>query len=109
MVGGVDRGPGGGTLNYDTRVQQFSLNVNPNTGTISSFQIVQTIKFTNNGTPLNGIAPNPTNVLGNAFDPEGFVILPRRAIFWYRTSTAHRCVNLTGPVNWSRHTRLRRT
>jgi hypothetical protein len=73
-----DRGPGGGTLNYDTRVQQFSLNVNPNTGTISSFQIVQTIKFTNNGTPLNGIAPNPTNVLGNAFDPEGFVILPRR-------------------------------
>src|ERR1043166_3913922 len=76
-----DRGPGGGTLNYDTRVQQFNLNVDPNTGTISGFQIVQTVKFTNNGAPLNGIAPNPTNVLGNTFDPEGFVILPKTGNF----------------------------
>jgi len=76
-----DRGPGGGTLNYDTRVQQFNLNVDPNTGTISSFQIVQTVKFTNNGLPFNGIAPNPTNVLGNALDPEGFVINPKNGNF----------------------------
>jgi hypothetical protein len=68
-------------LNYDTRVQQFNLNVDPNTGTISGFQIVQTVKFTNNGAPLNGIAPNPTNVLGNTFDPEGFVILPKTGNF----------------------------
>jgi len=76
-----DRGPGGGMLNYDTRVQQFALNVDPNTGTISGFQIVQTIKFTNNGVPFNGIAPNPTDVLGNAFDPEGFVIIPKTGNF----------------------------
>ncbi|HEY7166893.1 MAG TPA: esterase-like activity of phytase family protein [Candidatus Binatia bacterium] len=76
-----DRGPGGGTLNYDTRVQQFTLNVDPNTGTISSFNIVQTIKFTDNGVPFNGIAPNTTNVLGRSLDPEGFVILPKSGNF----------------------------
>lgn len=76
-----DRGPGGGTLNYDTRVQQFSLNIDANTGTISGFQIVNTIKFTDGGNPLNGLAPNPTNVLGRSFDPEGFVINPKTGNF----------------------------
>jgi hypothetical protein len=71
-----DRGPGGGTLNYDTRVQRFTLDVDPNTGAISNFTIAETVKFTNNGSPLNGIAPTPTNVLGNAFDPEGIVVHP---------------------------------
>ncbi|WP_414527548.1 hypothetical protein [Nodularia chucula] len=27
-----DRGPGGGIISYDTRVQKFSLDVDPNTG-----------------------------------------------------------------------------
>ncbi|MGE3541390.1 MAG: esterase-like activity of phytase family protein [Candidatus Tectimicrobiota bacterium] len=72
-----DRGPGGGTLSYDTRVQRFTLDVNPSTGAISNFQIAQTVKFTNNGMPLNGMAPNPTSALGNAFDPEGIVVNPR--------------------------------
>lgn len=76
-----DRGPGGGTLSYDTRVQQFSINVDPNTGAIASFNIVQTIKFTDAGNPLNGLAPNPTNVLGRAFDPEGFVVNPKTGNF----------------------------
>jgi hypothetical protein len=76
-----DRGPGGGTLNYDTRVQRFTLNLNPNTGAISDFNIVQTIKFSRSGSAMNGIAPNPTNVLGNALDPEGFVVNPLNGNF----------------------------
>jgi len=72
-----DRGPGGGTLPYETRVQRFSLDVNPNTGAISNFQIQQTIKFNAYGSPLNGIAPAPSNVLWNAFDPEGIVVIGR--------------------------------
>jgi hypothetical protein len=76
-----DRGPGGGTLDYDTRVQRFTLDVNATTGAISNFQIAQTIKFSNSRSSLNGIAPNPTNVLGNAHDPEGFVINPKNGNF----------------------------
>lgn len=76
-----DRGPGGGTLNYDTRVQRFTLDFNATTGAISNFQIAQTIKFSNSGSSLNGIAPNPTNELGNAHDPEGFVINPKNGNF----------------------------
>lgn len=75
-----DRGPGGGTLNYETRVQRFTLDVNNNTGAISNFQIAQTVKFSN-VTPMNGIAPSPTSVLGNAFDPEGFVVNPTNGNF----------------------------
>ena len=72
-----DRGPGGGTLSYDTRVQRFSLDVNVSTGAISNFQVRQTIKFSNPSGFYSGLAPNPTNALGNALDPEGFVINPR--------------------------------
>ncbi len=76
-----DRGPGGGTLSYETRVQRFTLNVDPNSGAISNFQVVQTLKFTRGGTALNGLAPNPAGTLGNAFDPEGFVVNPRTGNF----------------------------
>lgn len=72
-----DRGPGGGILNYETRVQRFTLDVDMNTGAISNFQVARTIKFSNAGNALNGLLPSPTNQLGNAFDPEGFVINPR--------------------------------
>ena len=73
-----DRGPGGGTLDYATRVQRFTLDVNTTTGAISNFQIQQTVLFTDAaGTALNGKAPSPANVLGGSFDPEGFVINPK--------------------------------
>jgi len=72
-----DRGPGGGTLSYNTRVQRFTLNVDPTTGAISAFHIADTVVFTMGGAPLNGQAPSPTNVLGRAFDPEGIVVNPR--------------------------------
>lgn len=70
-----DRGPGGGSLNYETRLQRFTLDIGA-TGAISNFQVQQTIQFKNAGTPMNGIAPNPSSVLGNAFDPEGMVVNP---------------------------------
>ncbi len=76
-----DRGPGGGTISYQTRVQRFALDVAPDTGAISNFRILETIRFLNGGVPLNGLAPSPSNVLGNAFDPEGFVVHPRTGNF----------------------------
>ncbi len=76
-----DRGPGGGTISYETRVQRFTLGVDMNTGAISNFQVAQTVKFSNGGNALNGLAPSPGNVLGNAFDSEGFVINPNNGNF----------------------------
>ena len=72
-----DRGPGGGTLDYATRVQRFTLDVDSNTGAIANFKIVDTVIFNGpGGVPFNGQAPSPASVLGNAFDPEGFVVHP---------------------------------
>lgn len=72
-----DRGPGGGTLPYETRIQRFTLDIGAN-GAISNFQVVQTIKFSNAaGVALNGLAPKPDSVLGTSFDPEGMVINPK--------------------------------
>ncbi len=76
-----DRGPGGGTLPYDTRMQRFTLDVNANTGAISNFAIVETVKFSSGGAAMTGQAPNPSNVLGKSFDPEGVVINPKTGTF----------------------------
>ncbi|MBT9495609.1 MAG: esterase-like activity of phytase family protein [Paucibacter sp.] len=76
-----DRGPGGGTISYDTRVQRFTLDVNQNTGAISNFKIAETVIFKSGGQTLNGLAPSPTNTLGLAHDPEGVVINPRNGNF----------------------------
>lgn len=90
-----DRGPGGGVLDYSTRLNRFSLNVHPVTGRISGFRIKDTIKFSDPdgllaaptsptvGEPraLNGLNPGLLNgnpaLLGRSFDPEGLVINPR--------------------------------
>jgi len=71
-----DRGPGGGLLNYETRVQRFEVDISA-TGSISNFRVVETVKFMRGTQPFNGIAPSPTTALGNAFDPEGIVINPK--------------------------------
>lgn len=77
-----DRGPGGGTLPYETRVQRFTVDLGAD-GAVSNFQVASTIKFTNTGAALNGLAPSASSpgVLGNSFDPEGFVINPRNGNF----------------------------
>lgn len=71
-----DRGPGGGVLSYETRLQRFTLDVNQATGAISGFQVQQTIRFSSPAGALNGLAPSNPSVLGNSFDPEGMVINP---------------------------------
>jgi hypothetical protein len=84
-----DRGPGGGTISYETRVQRFTIDINPVTGAISNFQVAQTVKFTDPNhivipvppNNFNGLAPNPTNALGAALDPEGFVVHPTTGRF----------------------------
>ncbi len=75
-----DRGPGGGTLPYETRVQRFTLDIAAN-GAISNFAIAETVLFKDNGLAMNGLAPSPTNSLGRSFDPEGFVVLPKSGNF----------------------------
>src|SRR5262245_3388887 len=75
-----DRGPGGGVLSYSTRVQRFTLDINPITGAIANFQIVETVLFKNKvGEALDGITPGvvlDSSNLGNSFDPEGIVVNP---------------------------------
>ena len=76
----ADRGPGGGTIAYQTRVQKFALDVNPATGAISNFNLLDTILLTNNGSSFNGLNPRELNgnagTLGLSLDPEGFAIAP---------------------------------
>ncbi|HRZ01526.1 MAG TPA: esterase-like activity of phytase family protein [Burkholderiaceae bacterium] len=76
-----DRGPGGGTLSYETRVQRFTLDVDPATGAISNFKVVDTVKFRDGAAAFNGLAPSPSDKLGRSFDPEGFVVNPRTGRF----------------------------
>lgn len=71
-----DRGPGGGTLQYETRVHRFNLDVNPATGAISNFQVLKTLIFRQGGAALDGFAPAVGGPLGEALDPEGLVVLP---------------------------------
>jgi hypothetical protein len=75
-----DRGPGGGTIAYNTRVQKFSLDVDLDTGSISNFKLLETIAFTKNGQNFNGLNPlllnGDNSNLGLSFDPEGFVLAP---------------------------------
>ncbi len=87
-----DRGPGGGLISYGTRVQRFSVDINPFTGHISHFRVLETVKFTDpkgllsgTGKALNGLNPLDLNgfegTLGRSFDPEGLVIDPRTGNF----------------------------
>ena len=76
-----DRGPGGGVISYDTRMQRFTIDINGTTGAISNFQVQQTVLFKSAGVPLNGLAPSPTGTLGNSLDPEGLVVVPQTGNF----------------------------
>src|SRR5262245_16445829 len=87
-----DRGPGGGVLDYSTRVNRFSVVVHPVTGRISDFRIKDTIKLTDPdgllAAPTTGVASEPealnglnplrlngnAAILGRSIDPEGLVV-----------------------------------
>ena len=71
-----DRGPGGGTLHYETRVHRFKIDVDHHTGAISNFQVLKTVIFRRGGSELDGFAPAIAGPLGLAFDPEGIVVHP---------------------------------
>ena len=93
-----DRGPGGGLIEYVTRLSRFDIDINPITGAISNFRIKETIKLRDLNdrligptTPvpdllgLNGLNPlllnGDASVLGRSFDPEGLVVDPRTGRF----------------------------
>jgi hypothetical protein len=71
-----DRGPGGGTLRYETRVHKFKLDINMTTGEIANFQVLKTLIFRKGGSSLDGFAPEVAGPLDLAFDPEGIVVHP---------------------------------
>jgi hypothetical protein len=75
FYGLVDRGPGGGTIPYSTRVQKFTLDINPATGEAKNFKLLDTIVFRMGPAPFNGLDPKGGN-LGLSHDPEGFVVAP---------------------------------
>lgn len=86
FYGLVDRGPGGGVISYNTRVQGFALDINSNTGAISNFNLKRTTLFRNNHGPyFNGLNPQLLNgnvsTLGNSMDPEGLVKNPGGGYF----------------------------
>lgn len=93
-----DRGPGGGLLDYATRLQRIDLQFHERTGAITRFRIKETVTLRDPfarlsppsaevGRPraLNGLNPQLLNgdaaVLGRSFDPEGLVIDPRTGHF----------------------------
>jgi hypothetical protein len=72
-----DRGPGGGTLHYETRVHRFRIDIDRTSGAISDFRVLRTLVFRRGGSALDGFAPPVAGALGDAFDPEGLVVHPR--------------------------------
>lgn len=93
-----DRGPGGGLLDYATRLQRIDIQVHPVTGRISSFRVKETVRLrdanadlvpptANVSAPfaLNGLNPQLLNgnpaLLGRSFDPEGLAVDPRTGHF----------------------------
>ena len=68
-------------MNYETRVHRFKLDVNPQSGEISNFQVLKTLIFRKRGSALNGFAPEVAGPLDVAFDPEGIVVDPRTGHF----------------------------
>ena len=94
-----DRGPGGGLLDYSTRLQLLDIDLNKKTGAIEKVKIRETVKLTDPfgllaapdnpgvGEPraMNGLNPLELNgsvgLLGRSFDPEGLVVDPRFGTF----------------------------
>jgi hypothetical protein len=89
-----DRGPGGGTLSYETRLHRIAIRVHQVTGEISNVTVKETVKFTDpdgllypfsGTTNLDGLNPfalhGNAGLLGASFDPEGLVVDPHTGHF----------------------------
>ena len=75
----ADRGPGGGVIDYATRVERISVPFNATTGVIGQPVIKKTTLFQGeDGVLFNGLNPlllnGDTARLGASFDPEGLAI-----------------------------------
>src|SRR5437016_4216990 len=56
FYGLTDRGPGGGTIGYETRVHKFTLDIDQVTGAVSNFHLLSSIRFKiSSGAAFNGI------------------------------------------------------
>lgn len=74
-----DRGPGGGLIDYATRVQRLRIPYNAATGAIGQPVVDKTLLFSGEDQlPFNGLNPLLLNgdaaTLGASFDPEGLAI-----------------------------------
>lgn len=74
-----DRGPGGGLIGYNTRVQQMLIPTGRNGELVGRITVLRTIAFTDaQGEPFNGLNPTLLNgspaTLGRSFDPEGIAV-----------------------------------
>jgi hypothetical protein len=65
------------------------------TGAIGGFQLQQTVFFRDGAAPLNGLAPDPAGVLGDAFDPEGLVVNPLTGTLLVSDEYGRRCTSST--------------
>jgi len=75
----ADRGPGGGLIDYATRVERISVPFNASTGAIGQPVIKDTSLFKGeDGLVFNGLNPlllnNDRTLLGASFDPEGLAL-----------------------------------
>ncbi len=83
----TDRGPGGGVFSFETRYQEFTLDVDQVTGAISNFRLLETVPFrtADGSAAFNGLSPkrlnNDPSVLGLSLDPEGIAVAPDGRIF----------------------------
>jgi hypothetical protein len=106
-----DRGAGGGVLSYQTRVQKFSLDVDPNTGAISNFNVLKTILFTKDGENFNGLNPTLLNGdagnLGLSFDRRALQLL-LMGISTFQMSMAPLFMSSVRRVRSSKHLRLQK-
>lgn len=74
-----DRGPGGGLIDYATRVQRLRIPYDATTGAIGTPIVERTILFSaEDGQVFNGLNPQLLNnnvaTLGMSFDPEGLAV-----------------------------------
>lgn len=74
-----DRGPGGGLIDYATRVQRLRISFDPATGAIAQPVVEKTLLFRGeDGALFNGLNPllldNDVATLGMSFDPEGLAV-----------------------------------
>lgn len=83
----TDRGPGGGVFSFETRYQEFTLDVDSTTGAISNFRLLETVPFrtADGSAAFNGLSPkrlnNDASILGLSLDPEGIAVAPDGRLF----------------------------